>query len=122
MSKKRTVATAAAETAGQANGPLPLVCFPLGGTVPWATAKRTKVSNPSPSLNQLTVLDLHPAKTYNVRMFAANSVGWSDASNVLTVTTREAGTAESWGDGEAWGWKWGGVGGFCHFLPEALLL
>ncbi|XP_075889037.1 cell adhesion molecule DSCAML1-like [Nelusetta ayraudi] len=56
----------------------------------WDTAKRTEVSNPRSSLNQLTVMDLHPAKTYHVRMFAANSVGRSGASNVLTVTTSEA--------------------------------
>lgn len=71
-----------------ANGPPPL-------TVSWDTAKRTEVSNPGSSLNQLTVMDLHPAKTYHVRMFAANSVGRCGASNVLTVTTSEAGTATS---------------------------
>lgn len=56
----------------------------------WDTAKRTEVPNPKSSLNQLSVMDLHPAKTYHVRMFAANNVGQSDASNVLTVRTSEA--------------------------------
>lgn len=85
-----------------ANGPPPLL------TVSWDSAKRTEVPNPKSSLNQLSVMDLHPAKTYHVRMFAANSVGQSDASNVLTVRTSEAGTATSCSDG--------------HFLTEALLL
>lgn len=56
----------------------------------WDTAVSTRVSNPE--LTQLTLVDLHPAKTYNLRMFATNSMGMSDASNVLTVTTKEAGT------------------------------
>nr|XP_046261881.1 Down syndrome cell adhesion molecule homolog [Scatophagus argus] len=54
----------------------------------WDTAIRTEVSNPE--LTQLTLMDLRPAKTYNLRMFAANSEGVSEASNVLTVTTKEA--------------------------------
>ncbi|XP_017279547.1 Down syndrome cell adhesion molecule-like isoform X1 [Kryptolebias marmoratus] len=53
----------------------------------WDTAVRTEVS---PDLSQVTLVDLRPAKTYNVRMFAANSLGTSDASNVLTITTKEA--------------------------------
>ncbi|XP_070818698.1 cell adhesion molecule DSCAM-like [Chaetodon trifascialis] len=54
----------------------------------WDTALSTEVSNPE--LTQLTLVDLRPAKTYNLRMFATNSVGTSEASNVLTVTTKEA--------------------------------
>ncbi|XP_076595955.1 cell adhesion molecule DSCAM-like isoform X2 [Chaetodon auriga] len=54
----------------------------------WDTAVSTDVSNPE--LTQLTLVDLRPAKTYNLRMFATNSVGTSEASNVLTVTTKEA--------------------------------
>ncbi|XP_031175311.1 Down syndrome cell adhesion molecule-like protein 1 homolog [Sander lucioperca] len=54
----------------------------------WDTAVTTEVSNPE--LTQLTLVDLHPAKTYNIRMFAINSVGMSEASNVLTVITKEA--------------------------------
>ncbi|XP_028445419.1 Down syndrome cell adhesion molecule-like protein 1 homolog isoform X1 [Perca flavescens] len=54
----------------------------------WDTAVTTEVSNPE--LTQLTLVDLRPAKTYNLRMFAINSVGMSEASNVLTVTTKEA--------------------------------
>lgn len=54
----------------------------------WDTAVITKVSDPA--LTQLTLVDLRPAKTYNLRMFATNSVGMSEASNVLTVTTKEA--------------------------------
>ncbi|XP_071314315.1 cell adhesion molecule DSCAM-like [Trachinotus anak] len=54
----------------------------------WTTAIRTEVSNPD--LTQVTLVDLSPAKTYNLRMFVTNSVGMSEASNVLTVTTKEA--------------------------------
>ncbi|KAM6952532.1 uncharacterized protein PEZ65_012981 isoform 2-T2 [Lycodopsis pacificus] len=54
----------------------------------WDTAVSTEVSNPE--LTQLTLVDLRPAKSYNLRMFAINSVGMSEASNVLTVTTKEA--------------------------------
>lgn len=58
-------------------------------TASWDTAITTQVSNPE--LTQLTLVDLRPAKSYNLRMFATNSVGMSEASNVLTVTTKEAG-------------------------------
>ncbi|XP_059202149.1 cell adhesion molecule DSCAM-like [Centropristis striata] len=54
----------------------------------WDTAVTTEVYNPD--LTQLTLVDLRPAKTYNLRMFAINSVGMSETSNVLTVTTKEA--------------------------------
>ncbi|XP_042348711.1 Down syndrome cell adhesion molecule-like protein 1 homolog [Plectropomus leopardus] len=54
----------------------------------WDTAVTTEVYNPE--LTQLTLVDLRPAKAYNLRMFATNSVGMSEASNVLTVTTKEA--------------------------------
>lgn len=59
----------------------------------WDTAVITQVMNPE--LTQLTLVDLRPAKTYNLRMFATNSMGTSHTSNVLTVTTKEAGRAES---------------------------
>lgn len=54
----------------------------------WDTAVRTEVYNPE--LTQVTLVDLRPSKTYNLRMFAVNSVGMSESSNVLTVTTKEA--------------------------------
>ncbi|XP_070693042.1 cell adhesion molecule DSCAM-like [Pempheris klunzingeri] len=54
----------------------------------WDTAVTTEVSNPE--LTQLTLVDLRPAKTYNLRMFVINSMGMSEASNVLTVTMKEA--------------------------------
>ncbi|XP_062281406.1 cell adhesion molecule DSCAM-like isoform X1 [Scomber scombrus] len=54
----------------------------------WDTTFRTPVSNPD--LTQVTLVDLRPAKAYNLRMFAVNSVGMSGSSNVLTVTTKEA--------------------------------
>nr|XP_057919194.1 cell adhesion molecule DSCAM-like [Doryrhamphus excisus] len=54
----------------------------------WDAAVTTQVSNPD--LTQITLVDLRPAKNYNLRMFAINSEGMSDASNVLTVTTNEA--------------------------------
>uniref|UniRef100_A0A3Q2QLT5 Uncharacterized protein n=1 Tax=Fundulus heteroclitus TaxID=8078 RepID=A0A3Q2QLT5_FUNHE len=55
----------------------------------WDTAKRTDVARAH--LNQVTLVDLRPTKTYNLRMYAVNSVGMSDASNVLIFTTKEAG-------------------------------
>ncbi|KAM4586679.1 protein sidekick-1-like isoform 1-T1 [Fundulus diaphanus] len=54
----------------------------------WDTAKRTDVARAH--LNQVTLVDLRPTKTYNLRMFAVNSVGMSEASNVLIFTTKEA--------------------------------
>ncbi|XP_019960215.2 protein sidekick-2-like isoform X1 [Paralichthys olivaceus] len=54
----------------------------------WDTAVRTEVSNPE--LTQVTLMDLRPAKSYNLRMFVVNSMGMSEASNVLTITTKEA--------------------------------
>ncbi|XP_030595447.1 Down syndrome cell adhesion molecule homolog [Archocentrus centrarchus] len=56
------------------------------------TSWETKISTElhEPSLTQVTLVDLHPAKTYNLRMFAVNSIGTSETSNVLTVTTKEA--------------------------------
>ncbi|CAJ1058615.1 Down syndrome cell adhesion molecule-like protein 1 homolog isoform X2 [Xyrichtys novacula] len=54
----------------------------------WDTAVKTEVYNPE--LTQLTLVDLRPAKTYSLRMFALNSVGMSEPSNVLTIMTKEA--------------------------------
>lgn len=39
---------------------------------------------------EATLIEMNPA-TYNMRMFAQNSAGTSKASNVLTVTTEDAG-------------------------------
>lgn len=55
----------------------------------WDTAQKTK--DVSPQLNQATIIDLHPSSTYNIRMFAKNLIGKSEASNELTITTDEAG-------------------------------
>jgi len=44
----------------------------------------------SPQLNQATIIELHPASTYNIRMFAKNQIGESRPSNELTITTDEA--------------------------------
>ncbi|KAL4657330.1 hypothetical protein GN956_G4875 [Arapaima gigas] len=54
----------------------------------WETAQKTK--DVSPQLNQATIIDLHPSSTYNIRMFAKNHIGKSEASNELTITTDEA--------------------------------
>ncbi|XP_023133404.2 cell adhesion molecule DSCAM-like isoform X2 [Amphiprion ocellaris] len=54
----------------------------------WDTAVSTDM--PNPELTQVTLVDLRPSKTYNLRMFAMNNVGMSESSNVLTVTTKEA--------------------------------
>lgn len=53
----------------------------------WDTAVTTDLN---PDLAQVTLMDLRPAKTYNLRIFAINSIGMSESSNVLTVTTKEA--------------------------------
>lgn len=58
----------------------------------WDTAQKTK--DVSPQLNQATIIDLHPSSTYNIRMFAKNLIGKSEASNELTITTDEAGKNE----------------------------
>lgn len=55
---------------------------------PWDTANRIEIYDTS--LTQVTLVDLRPAKTYNLRLFAINSVGTSESSNVLSVTTKEA--------------------------------
>ncbi|XP_035983333.1 Down syndrome cell adhesion molecule-like protein 1 [Fundulus heteroclitus] len=51
----------------------------------WNTAVRSQVVQ-----TVATLVDLRPAATYELRLFAVNSVGTSAASNVLTVTTHEA--------------------------------
>ncbi|KAI4819118.1 hypothetical protein KUCAC02_004395 [Chaenocephalus aceratus] len=53
-----------------------------------SSRQTTEVYNPK--LTQLTLAELRPAKAYDLRMFAINSVGRSDTSNVLTFTTKEA--------------------------------
>lgn len=58
-------------------------------TASWDSAIRTEITHPH--LTQATLVDLRPWKTYNIRMFAVNSVGMSDGSNVLILTTKEAG-------------------------------
>ncbi|KAM6953770.1 cell adhesion molecule DSCAM-like [Aplochiton taeniatus] len=54
----------------------------------WDTAVSTR--GLSPMLTQATLVDMHPFTNYNIRMFARNSVGLSEASNTLSVTTKEA--------------------------------
>ncbi|XP_043557299.1 Down syndrome cell adhesion molecule homolog isoform X2 [Chiloscyllium plagiosum] len=54
----------------------------------WDAVQRTK--DVSPQLNQATIIDLHPSSTYNIRMYAKNRIGKSEASNELTITTDEA--------------------------------
>lgn len=45
-----------------------------------------------PNQTEATIIEINPS-TYNLRMFAKSSVGKSKASNVLTITTGEAGAA-----------------------------
>ncbi|KAM4555886.1 uncharacterized protein PAE49_014808 [Odontesthes bonariensis] len=54
----------------------------------WDSAIRTEMSKPQ--LTQVTLVDLRPAMIYNIQMFSVNSVGNSEGSNVLTLTTKEA--------------------------------
>lgn len=44
----------------------------------------------SPNETDATIIEVNPS-TYNIRMFAKNSLGTSKASNVLTITTGETG-------------------------------
>lgn len=44
----------------------------------------------SANQTEATLIEMNPA-TYDIRMFAENSAGTSNASNVLTITTGEAG-------------------------------
>ncbi|CAI5651904.1 unnamed protein product [Oreochromis niloticus] len=55
---------------------------------PWETKKTTELHDSS--LTHVTLVDLSPSKTYNLRVFAINSMGMSETSNVLTITTKEA--------------------------------
>uniref|UniRef100_A0A4W4EWH0 Cell adhesion molecule DSCAM n=1 Tax=Electrophorus electricus TaxID=8005 RepID=A0A4W4EWH0_ELEEL len=54
----------------------------------WTSSQTTK--DVSPQLNQATIIELHPASAYNIRMFAKNQIGESRPSNELTITTDEA--------------------------------
>ncbi|XP_061755744.1 cell adhesion molecule Dscam2-like [Nerophis ophidion] len=55
---------------------------------PWDSAVTTEVSNPN--LTRVSLVDLHPARNYNLCMYAVNILGMSEPSNVLKVTTKEA--------------------------------
>lgn len=66
-----------------------LIVTPI--TDPWSSAIRSWVKS-----TDATVINLRPTTTYNLRLFAVNSVGTSDASNVLTFTTKEAGKIIQW--------------------------
>lgn len=96
-SKKSGVSTTAqwpqCELRQQAAANRPPLCLPVEWTETWNAATKSEVRQRDQTA--VTLMDLHPAKTYNVRVFAVNSVGRSDASNVLTFTTKEAGKATS---------------------------
>lgn len=46
--------------------------------------------NISPTNNQANIVDLHPASVYSIRMYSYNSIGKSEASKELTISTEEA--------------------------------
>lgn len=69
------------------------LCLPVEWTESWSSAKRSEVLRSSQT--DLILMELHPDETYNLRIFAVNSVGRSDASNVLNVKTKIAGKATS---------------------------
>ncbi|XP_028664324.1 LOW QUALITY PROTEIN: cell adhesion molecule DSCAML1 [Erpetoichthys calabaricus] len=46
--------------------------------------------NISPTNNQATIVELHPARVYSIRMYSYNKIGRSEASKELTVSTEEA--------------------------------
>lgn len=52
----------------------------------WVGADKKEVQT-----NGLYVTELRPASTYDLRVYATNKVGMSDASPVITASTREAG-------------------------------
>ena len=65
-------------------------------TVTFAEAKCSGLSSrgcvvPSSSTSA-SLVDLHPGRTYYIRVFATNKVGFSTASLVITTTTAEEGT------------------------------
>lgn len=65
--------------------------FSLPSKPPKASWDNTKtLVDFSANQTEATLIEMKPA-TYDIRMFAENSVGTSNASNVLTVTTGEAG-------------------------------
>ena len=45
----------------------------------------------SSSFTNASLVDLHPGKTYDIRVFANNKVGSSAASSVISTTTDEEG-------------------------------
>lgn len=56
-------------------------------TASWDLTKTVKFG---PDQTDATILEMNPS-TYNVRMFAKDSLGMSTASNVLTITTSKTG-------------------------------
>ncbi|KAM6973578.1 LOW QUALITY PROTEIN: cell adhesion molecule DSCAML1 [Aplochiton taeniatus] len=46
--------------------------------------------NISPTNNQANIVELHPASVYSIRMYSYNSIGKSEASKELTISTEEA--------------------------------
>lgn len=48
----------------------------------------------SPNQTDTMIIEIHPS-TYNIRMFSRNSLGRSEASNVLTITVGETGDVVS---------------------------
>ncbi|XP_039872319.1 Down syndrome cell adhesion molecule homolog isoform X5 [Simochromis diagramma] len=73
------------------NGGRPITAYRVdikNKQTPWETKKTTELHDPS--LTHVTLVDLSPSKTYNLRVFAINSVGMSETSNVLTITAKEA--------------------------------
>jgi len=55
-------------------------------TEDWGNVDKKEVQT-----NGLDVTELRPASTYDLRVYATNKVGMSDASPVITASTREAG-------------------------------
>ena len=55
-------------------------------TKDWGNVDKKEVQT-----NGLDVTELRPASTYDLRVYATNKVGMSDASPMITASTREAG-------------------------------
>ena len=69
---------------------LNLFFFFWNSTASWDYTKT--VVDFGPNQREATIIEINPS-TYDLRMFAKNSLGISKASNVLTITTGETGVA-----------------------------
>ncbi|XP_075908015.1 cell adhesion molecule DSCAM-like isoform X2 [Petromyzon marinus] len=73
------------------NGNSPITGFDIqykNASEPWERSQQT--SGISPEISLATVIDLHPATSYRLRVAARNHIGRGDASSEILATTQEA--------------------------------